>query len=120
MDEYYDILNTIERLIKNQNFNQVEKTYLKLDKALRKIERNDFFMTFILPMNRVQYKLLADSIDSLNEERNPIEKGRRIVESFKKFMDLCKEDIGKIDEIYSEIKISIEEFLKSESDSEGL
>ena len=77
-------------------------------------------MTFILPMNRVQYELLANSIDSLNEERNPIEKGRRIVESFKKFMDLCKEDIGKIDEIYSEIKISIEEFLKSESDSEGL
>lgn len=120
MDEYYDILNTIERLIKNQNFNQAEKTYLKLDKALRKIERNDYFMTFILPMNRVQYELLANSIDSLNEERNPIEKGRRIVESFKKFMDLCKEDIGKIDEIYSEIKISIEEFLKSESDSEGL
>ncbi|SHD76647.1 motility associated factor glycosyltransferase family protein [Schnuerera ultunensis] len=120
IDEYYDIINTIEKLIKNQNFNQAEKTYVKLDKALRKIERNDYFQTFILPMNRVHYKLLADSIDSLNEEKNPMEKGRRIVESFRKFMDLCKWDMGKIDEIYSEIKISIEEFLKSESDSEGL
>lgn len=107
MDEYYDILNTIERLIRNQNFNQVEKTYLKLDKALRKIERNDYFMTFILPMNRVQYELLANSIDSLNEERNPIEKGRRIVDSFKKFMDVCKIDVDRIKEVYDEMKEGI-------------
>ncbi|GFN35857.1 motility associated factor glycosyltransferase family protein [Tepidimicrobium xylanilyticum] len=120
MDEYYDILNTIERLIKNQNFNQAEKTYVKLDKALRKIERNDYFATFVLPMNRVQYELLANSIDSLNEERNPIEKGRRIVESFKRFMDLCKEGIDKIDDVYSEIKTDIEEFLYRSTDSEGL
>ena len=100
IDEYYNILNTIEKLIKNQNFNQAEKTYVKLDKVLRKIERNDYFQTFILPMNRVHYKLLADSIDSLNEEKNPTEKGRRIVESFRKFMDLCKSDMEGIEEVY--------------------
>lgn len=104
IDEYYDIINTIEKLIKNQNFNQAEKTYVKLDKALRKIERNDYFQTFILPMNRVHYKLLADSIDSLNEEKNPMEKGRRIVESFRKFMDLCKSDMEGIEEVYNEMK----------------
>lgn len=120
IDEYYDIINTIEKLIKNQNFNQAEKTYVKLDKALRKIERNDYFQTFILPMNRVHYKLLADSIDSLNEEKNPMEKGRRIVESFRRFMDLCKEGIDKIDDVYSEIKTDIEEFLYRTTDSEGL
>ncbi|MCF6463980.1 motility associated factor glycosyltransferase family protein [Clostridium sp. Cult1] len=107
IDEYYDIINTIEKLIKNQNFNQAEKTYVKLDKALRKIERNDYFQTFILPMNRVHYKLLADSIDSLNEEKNPMEKGRRIVESFRKFMDLCKWDMEGIEEVYNEMKDTI-------------
>lgn len=107
IDEYYDIINTIEKLIKNQNFNQAEKTYVKLDKALRKIERNDYFQTFILPMNRVHYKLLADSIDSLNEEKNPMEKGRRIVESFRRFMDLCKWDMEGIEEVYNEMKDTI-------------
>jgi len=34
-------------------------------------------------MNRVYYKLLADSIDSLNEARNPIEKGYRILNSYR-------------------------------------
>ncbi len=54
--------------------------YVKLDKVFSKIEKNDFFKTFILPMNRVYYKLLADSIDSLNEARNPIEKGKKDIE----------------------------------------
>ena len=42
IDDYYDTLNKIERLIGNKNFNQAEKTYIKLDKVLRKIENNDF------------------------------------------------------------------------------
>ncbi len=33
-----------------------------------------FFKVFILPMNRVQYELLANSIDSLNEEKDPVKK----------------------------------------------
>lgn len=106
-DEYYDILNKIDRTINNRNFKQNEKMYIKLDKTLGKIERNDFFKTFILPMNRVQYKILADSIDSFNEEKNPIVKGKRIVGGFKKFMDICKNDIDIVEPIYKEMKEKI-------------
>lgn len=106
-DEYYDILNKIDRTINNRNFKQNEKMYIKLDKTLGKIERNVFFKTFILPMNRVQYKILADSIDSFNEEKNPIVKGKRIVGGFKKFMDICKNDIDIVEPIYKEMKEKI-------------
>ena len=41
------------------------------------------FITFVLPMNRVHYKVLAGRIDDLNEIKNPIEKGMKIVDSFK-------------------------------------
>lgn len=47
IDDYYDTLNKIERLIGNKNFNQAEKTYIKLDKVLRKIENNDFFSKYL-------------------------------------------------------------------------
>lgn len=104
IDEYYDILNKIERTINNRNFKQAEKMYVKLDKVLGKIERNDFFKTFILPMNRVQYKILADSIDILNSEKNPTIKGKKIVSSFKGFMDICRDDIEMIEEVYEEMK----------------
>jgi len=111
MDEYYELLSTIESLINNRNFKQAENMYTKLDKIFKKIEQNDFFKTFILPMNRVQYKILADSIDSLNEEKNPVEKGRRIVDSFRKFMDLCRRFIEGIEDIYREMDSNIREFI---------
>lgn len=107
VDEYYDILNKIERLINNRNFNEVEKKYVELDKVLGKIERNKFFKTFILPMNRVQYKILADSIDSLNAEKNPTEKGRKIIDSFRGFIDFCRSDMEMVESIYDEMKEEI-------------
>ena len=102
--EYISILNKILKAIENRNYSQAENLYVKLDKQLRKLENNDFYKTFILPMNRVQYKILADSIDSLNEEKNPVEKGKRIVDSFRGFMDICDKDIEIIEPIYYEMK----------------
>ena len=69
-----------------------------------KIERNKFVTIFLLPMNRVQYKILADSIDSLNEERNPARKGQQIVERFQHFIDVCKRDLQLITPLYEELK----------------
>ena len=108
--EYKLILTKIEKAINNRNYTQTENLYIKLDKELRRIENNDFYKTFILPMNRVQYKVLANSIDSLNEEKNPYEKGKKIFEKFKTFISICIEDIEKIEPIYEEMKKYINEF----------
>ena len=103
-NEYEEILKIIERLIGNGNYREAEKMYVKLDKALGKIERNKFFTIFLLPMNRVQYKILADSIDSLNAESNPARKGQKVVERFKHFIDVCKRDLLVITPLYEELK----------------
>ena len=105
--DYYSALDKILMLVKNKNFNQAEKMYVKLDEVTTKIENNDFFKTFILPMNRVNYKILANSIDSLNAEKNPLTKGLRIVDSFRNFIDLCNRDIEMIEPIYEEMKEEI-------------
>lgn len=108
--EYYKVLNSISTFIKNKNYNQAEKMYIKLDKVFSKIEKNKFFMTFIIPRNRVSYKALIDSIDSLNEEKDKTLKGERIVNSFKYFMDLCKKDIDELFPTYEELKRTILEY----------
>lgn len=102
--DYYSALDKILTLVKNKNFNQAEKMYVKLDEVTTKMENNDFFKVFILPMNRVNYKVLADSIDSLNAEKNPLIKGLRIVDSFRGFIELCNRDIQMIESIYEEMK----------------
>lgn len=107
--EYYSVLDKILALVKNKNFNQAEKMYVKLDEVTTKIENNDFFKIFILPMNRVNYKILANSIDSLNAEKNPSIKGLRIVDSFRGFIEICNRDIKMIEPIYEEMKGEIRE-----------
>ena len=110
IQEYYGVIDNIDSMISNGNFKEAEKLYVKLDKSFNKLERNTFFKTFILPMNRVNYKILADSIDSLNEEKNPIEKGRKIVNSFRGFMKLCEKDLRNIESTYEEMKKQIETY----------
>lgn len=105
--EFYGILDSISIFIKNRNYNQAEKMYVKLDNVLSKIEKNKFFQTFILPMNRVSYKRLVDSIDGLNEEKDKLLRAQRVISNFKEFMDTCKTDIDYIKPILSEMNESI-------------
>ena len=76
--DYYNVIYTIDKLIVNGNFSQAEKMYSKLDKEFKNIENNDYYKTFILPMNRVEYKILADSIDRLNIEKDPYKKVEKL------------------------------------------
>ena len=108
--EYKSILAKIKKAINNRNYIQAENLYIKLDKELRKIENNDFYKTFILPMNRIQYKVLADGIDGLNEENNPYKKGKKIVDNFRRFIDICTTDIEMIEPIYNEMMEYIKAF----------
>ncbi|SCG81913.1 hypothetical protein DW1_0293 [Proteiniborus sp. DW1] len=111
--EYYKVIESIKTFINNKNYSQAEKMYSKLDKVFSKIENNSFFTTFIIPRNRVIYKALVDSIDSLNEEKDKALKGNRIINSFKNFMDLCKDDIDDLLPAYEELKNNIQEYINS-------
>ena len=110
--DYYNVIYTIDKLIVNGNFSQAEKMYSKLDKEFKNIENNDYYKTFILPMNRVEYKILADSIDRLNIEKDPYKKGREIIKSFGRFINVCAKEIEKLKLIYDEMKIKIDEYVK--------
>lgn len=111
--EYYKVIESIKTFINDRNYDQAEKMYIKIDKVFSKIEKNDFFSTFIIPRNRVSYKALVDSIDSLNEEKDKELKGIRIINSFKGFMDSCKKDMDELTLTYEEFKYNIQEYTKS-------
>lgn len=109
-EEYRSVLNKIKKAILNRKYAQAQNLYIKLDDELKRIENNDFYKIFILPMNRVQYKILADSIENLNEEKNPREQGKKVIECFENFIDICTNDIKMLEPIYNEMKESINEY----------
>ncbi|MFY9174686.1 MAG: 6-hydroxymethylpterin diphosphokinase MptE-like protein [Peptococcia bacterium] len=117
--DYRKVLERISMALNNKNYLQAEKLYPKLDRELRRIERNRFYKTFILPMNRVSYKILADNIDVINEIKNPQEKGQRIVSSFAAFYLECQQDMQMMKEFYSGLNDAIREFCQGSEERDA-
>ena len=110
--EYREVIEKIFNLVKNQNFSQSENMYSKLDNIRFKMNDNDFFKTFILPMNRVNYKVLIDGIESMKSERAPLMKGLRIISTFKNFVEVCNKDIKLIEPVYKEMNEDVLSFIE--------
>jgi len=105
--DYYNVIDTIDKLIVNGNIAQAEKMYNKLNRELKKLENNDFYKIFILPMNRVEYKILTDNIKRLNNEKDPYKKGMEIIKSFGKFMNVCAKEVGEIKLVYDKMRADV-------------
>lgn len=94
-------------LVRNRNLKQLDIMYNKLDISIRALESNDFFITFILQMNRVQHKLLADAVKISKIEKDIYKKHMSLLNAYKGFIDKCSIDIELIKPIYEEMKNNI-------------
>lgn len=114
IQEYNANLYKMFELVRNRNFKQLDIMYNKLDISIRALESNDFFTTFILQMNRVQHKLLADAVKISKMEKDIYKKHMDLLNSYKGFIDKCILDIELIKPIYENMKKYIYEYVKSE------
>ncbi len=103
-------IKTIEKLCRNRNFAQAEKTYARLGQVFNRIKTNDFFRTFILPMNRVFYQMLASEIDDIKNEKTPLKKGELVINSFGKFFFECRKDMRIISKAYPRIQKAVKDY----------
>jgi hypothetical protein len=111
--ELLNIINKIEKAINNRSYAQAQNLYVKLDEVSSRLEKNDFYKTFIIPMNRVQHRILAETIESLNEGKSYSEKGKGIVKGFREFINICNNDIEMIQPIYDGMKEVIANYTES-------
>lgn len=105
--EYNTSLYKIYDLVRNRNFKQLDTMYNKLDISIIALESNSFFITFILQMNRVQHKLLADAVKISKLEKDIYKKHIDLLNSYRVFIDKCSKDIGLLKPIYEEMKNDI-------------
>lgn len=108
--EYKKILREIEKMLETKNYKKLDKLYIKLDNILKIFEENKYISTFILPMNRLSYIILIESIDKFNKEKNKRNKAEMIRESFEKFLNDCTRDISDLETIFQEMNESIREY----------
>jgi hypothetical protein len=110
--EYYNLLDKMENLLKNNNLKELQNMYSLLNSTIDKIEENSFFNTFILQMNRLYHQLLSEEIKILSEEKNVRKKNDKLIKEYRIFMDRCKNDIEILEPIYSELTENILDYCK--------
>ncbi|TFZ41050.1 DUF115 domain-containing protein [Soehngenia longivitae] len=111
--EYYNLLDKMENLLKNNNLKELQNMYNLLNSTIDKIEENPFFNTFILQMNRLYHQLLSEEIKILSEEKNVRKKNDKLIKEYRIFMDRCKNDIELFNEIFDELTESILDYIKN-------
>ncbi len=99
-------------LVRNRNFNQLNTMYNKLDISITALESNVFFTTIILPMNRVEHKLLIDAVKIFRMEKDIYRKHIDLLNSYRVFIDKCSMDIERIMPIYEEMKREILDYVE--------
>lgn len=109
--EYNTSLSKMFELVKNRNFNQLDIMYNKLDISITALEANMFFTTFILQMNRVQHRLLAEAVKISRLEKDIYKKHMNLLNSYKGFIEKCSVDIELIKPLYLEMKNQIIQIL---------
>lgn len=85
-------LTKMDELVINKNAIQASNAHKKLDGLIAELEANDFAQVFALPMNRVEYELLAMNIQLIKKEKNELKKIRELIPRIGGFINLLFED----------------------------
>lgn len=107
-----DIIRKINKEINDKRISKAENLYITLDKEIRKMEKNDFYVHFLIPMNRVQYKMLAQNVQNINEIRDPFDKGKEIVKSYGGLISILNDDLSLLKNIYKDMKEDIKDHIE--------
>ncbi len=93
MQQVNEFFRKIRSLALNGNVNQLEKMYRSLDDTINEMRENYYFRVFIKPMNRVYSDILSRETIYIRDEKNPRVKAEKILNSFGKFIHVCKRDV---------------------------
>lgn len=106
-NEMKQIMGRAHGYVKRNQANQLEKLFIRWDKVFRRIAGNDFFSVILKPMNRVHVEILAQSMNSIQYEKNTIVRGQKIIEMYRRFFDHVITDYINIKPIFERFKESI-------------
>lgn len=108
--EYHEILNEIKTLmskirplIKNNNRNQAENMYNKLDRIIITLDRNVFFSLIAMPMNAVHYNYLCDQTDRIKTEKISFDKIKLFIDQLGLFVSHLSKDAASLTKIMEDL-----------------
>lgn len=96
-------IEEIEKAVSKNSEKKLNNLLLKFAKVSRRLTRNNFFRTFIYPMNNLQFDLFLKSLEAIARESDIFVKGKKAVDEYRGF-------ISDVKELLVEIRPHFEEF----------
>lgn len=96
-------IDKIEKAVWNNNENKLSKLLFDFSIRIKELTRNNYYKTFIYPMNTLRIELLASNLTQIAREGNIIKKGREALKGYKDF-------ITEVKNLAMEIEPSFKEF----------
>jgi hypothetical protein len=100
LDQFRNILIDMDKWIKQNKEDRLEKQFQKLDKKFKQVRSNQFFKVFLQPMLREQINALSKKVQSIKFEQDNIVKAQTIVQLFSSFIFECLKDMRNTQPIY--------------------
>ncbi|NQX61924.1 motility associated factor glycosyltransferase family protein [Paenibacillus qinlingensis] len=100
LDEVVENLRKIDKAINKYDQQKLANVMPKLDAAMNKVSKNDFFNSIILPMNRVKYDFFLKKVAQIRGENNILVKGKIILKEFGDFVYVIQHDALLLQDTY--------------------
>lgn len=106
------LFNKMEQLVTERKVVKLEKMFSKFDTEMKYFVQNDYYITFLQPMSRVEFDILTRDINSLKFDKDIISKSQKTISSFKRFVNSCEFDIKNMKPVFEQVNEELREFLK--------
>lgn len=113
------ILEDMPNLLRNKNYQEIEKNYSKFDKEFNGMNENGYFRTFVQPINRVQVSVLMNKYRDIKVENNKNKKCNKFISATTEFVDNCTSISKEIEKEYWSMRDEIKSFVKSKNRKEA-
>lgn len=96
----------IQEAYEKKLISNIQNYFNEFDKYFNRIEKNPFFLQTLAPITRTQYKQLVDRSDEVRYEKRPLQKMKKYIEIYSKYIRTMYVGIIQIQPAFGELKKS--------------
>ncbi len=90
----------LAKLAPGNDTGRLEQLFLKFDKDLKKLLKNQFYQVFLKPMMRVELEMLGRKNQGIRFEPDPVVKARMIREEYGRVIDGFQRELENLEPLY--------------------
>lgn len=99
-----ELFKEMNHYIQSRNNKQLNKCFTKFDKLFDRLQKNDFNLRVIFPMNNLLFDQIMKMFEEVRFSKDVVGKAKRVMEEFGTYLDSCRTDTKVIKYLLDEMK----------------